>query len=324
MSSLKTVHLTLSRKNIGAARDDLMEELGGFFVPKQDDPLFEWLRDAKGYSIGQRVEAENFTLNTGNRQMQLSIRAAYMLRHIFFSYNLPCDVVPALWSCFYALIMHRPISEVKFASATAVWNNTMLLRDIDNEVATKKFSKAIRKKTKHGFQQYFYLSANDSKHFKRNRHVLVLSSFEDDEQATFSATPADPTFRHVTSSVSMVKSSNSTKNAADIIDLLGLPTAAFIAGGTNDNAADAQVEISETCNKIWDEVERSDDEEVKHLRIVNGVRRRPIVFGDPFHWANLAVMYASKGMAGDTVNGEHEQIHHRQLLMSMHSLHSDD
>jgi len=58
----------------------------------------------------------------------------------------------------------------------------------------------------------------------------------------------------------------------------------------------------------------------------NGVRRQPILFGDSFHWAYLAVavMYASKGMSGDTVNGEHEQIHHRQLLMSMHSLHSDD
>ena len=35
-------------------------------------------------------------------------------------------------------------------------------------------------------------------------------------------------------------------------------------------------------------------------------------------------MHASHGMAGDTVNGEYEQIHHRQVLMSMHSLHSDD
>ena len=34
-------------------------------------------------------------------------------------------------------------------------------------------------------------------------------------------------------------------------------------------------------------------------------------------------MYASKGMSGDTVNGESEKIHHRHLLMSMHSLHSD-
>ena len=50
----------------------------------------------------------------------------------------------------------------------------------------------------------------------------------------------------------------------------------------------------------------------------------PIAFGDPYHWANLAVMHASKGMAGDTENGEHKQIHHRQCLMSMHLLHSDD
>ena len=54
------------------------------------------------------------------------------------------------------------------------------------------------------------------------------------------------------------------------------------------------------------------------------MRRRPIVFGDPFHWSNLAVMHASWAMSGDTENGEHEQIHHRQCLMSMHSLHSGD
>jgi len=89
-------YISRCHQNIGAARDDLMEELGGFFVPKQDDPIFEWLRDVKGYSNGRRVEAENFTLNTGNRQMQLSICASFMLRHIFFSYNLPCNVVPAL------------------------------------------------------------------------------------------------------------------------------------------------------------------------------------------------------------------------------------
>ena len=73
-----------------------------------------------------------------------------------------------------------------------------------------------------------------------------------------------------------------------------------------------------------EEVGRSADKSIQNLIYINGVLRRPIVFGDPFHWANLAVMYGSKGMAGDTENGEHEQIHHQQCLMSMHSLHSDD
>ena len=35
-------------------------------------------------------------------------------------------------------------------------------------------------------------------------------------------------------------------------------------------------------------------------------------------------MYSSMGLSGDTVNGKHKQIHHYQLLMSMHLLHADD
>ena len=59
------------------------------------------------------------------------------------------------------------------------------------------------------------------------------------------------------------------------------------------------------------------------MNFINGVRRRPIRCGDPYHWGSLGCMHGSWGMSGDTVNGEHEQIHHRQLLMSMHSLHTD-
>ena len=133
-----------------------------------------------------------------------------------------------------------------------------------------------------------------------------------------------PTCRCVTSAVNMVKSSNATMNADAIIDLVGLESAAFLGGGTTNNASDALKETRETFEKVMDACSKSDDENIKQLVYINGVRRRPIVFGDPYHWENLAVMNASKGNAGDTENGEHEQIHHRQCLMSMHSLHSGD
>ena len=53
-------------------------------------------------------------------------------------------------------------------------------------------------------------------------------------------------------------------------------------------------------------VEQSNDEHVRNMNFINGVRRRPIACGDHFHWANLGVMHTSKGMLGDTINGEHE------------------
>jgi len=113
-------------------------------------------------------------------------------------------------------------------------------------------------------------------------------------------------------------------NARELIDLLGLEAAAYISGGTTDNASAALKESGTTFEEIMDECRKSDDENIRQMTTINGVERRPIIFGDPFHWANLAVMHASKAMAGDTENGEHEQVHHRQCLMSMHSLHSDD
>ena len=61
-----------------------------------------------------------------------------------------------------------------------------------------------------------------------------------------------------------------------------------------------------------------------NLLYVNGVKRRAINFGDPFHIANLVVTWASIGAFGDTEKAYHTQVHHRQLLQSMHSLHNDN
>ena len=187
------------------------------------------------------------------------------------------------------------------------------------------FEKAIGRKTKHGFQRFFFSSSDDSKHFKLNRHVLIISTFDGgNELYGWCSLLTDPTFCHVCLLPSMVKSSNAQKNADEIIQLLGLENASYYLGGCNDNASDAQNEILMTHTIIMKALKDSDDDNLNDLIYTNGVRRRPIVFGAPFHWANLAVMNASKCMAGDTINGEHEQIHHRQCLMSMHSMHSDD
>eukprot|EP00956_Cyclotella_meneghiniana_P037811 scaffold144929_cov46-Cyclotella_meneghiniana.AAC.1 len=129
---------------------------------------------------------------------------------------------------------------------------------------------------------------------------------------------------HITSAVSNVKSSNAEVNANEIVDLLGIETAVWYAGGCNDNANDAQAEIRSTFDHIMRKVEWNLDPNINELTHINGVKRRPTNFGDPFHWANLAVMHASKAFAGDTENGAHQQVHHRQCMMTMHSVHSDD
>lgn len=163
-------------------------------------------------------------------------------------------------------------------------------------------------------------SSDDSKHFKLNWHMLLISTFGNEENPDL----FDPSFQNVTFAPSMVKTNNAKVNADAIIDLLGVEYATYYGGGCNDNANDAQAEIRSTFDLIMEKVEGNPDEDIYNLAYINGVKGRPIAFVDPFHWANLAVMSASKGYSGDTENGEHEQVHHWQCMMSMHSLHSDD
>ena len=64
--------LNNAQKNIYAARDDLMDHLGGSFCPKVNEPLYEWLEDGKGYTNGRREESDITELNSANRRQKLS------------------------------------------------------------------------------------------------------------------------------------------------------------------------------------------------------------------------------------------------------------
>eukprot|EP00956_Cyclotella_meneghiniana_P021672 scaffold39740_cov82-Cyclotella_meneghiniana.AAC.1 len=185
---------------------------------------------------------------------------------------------------------------------TTLWNNVMRLDYIDNSLATNDFKQCINKRTPHGFQTYFYSTSDASIHHNRSRNVLCITQ-------------------------------HGNPDLTNIDVMLGLETASRYGGGTNDNAADAQVEILTTFDKIMVKVEawrdsNPEDEDIQlrayNLLYENGVKRRAINFGDPFHIANLVVTWASIGAFGDTEKADHTQVHHRQLLQSMHSLHNDN
>lgn len=260
-------------------------------------------------------------MNEKNRQLSLTIGAAFILRHIMFSFNLPLETVIALWGCFYVLIMRRPIPKDYFSSATAIWANIHRLDYIDKKLATDKFKKFIVKPTSKGFRRSFYMSSDDSEHHNRDRHVLIVSENGNNDDAV-----VDPSCRHLTSSVTISKDhdGNSDKNVKSIIDTLGVETAAYFGGGTNDNAESAQKEIESTHRKIMDKLGESNDEGVRNLRFINGVERWAIKFGDLFHIDNLIVTHASLKSWGQVIKEDHEQVHHRQVMQSIHSLHSDD
>ena len=310
--------------NVMRARNNLVEGLCGKFVPPPNRLLYEWLSDADGYTNGRNLEAELTEVVNFSGRPSLAPWAKYILRHICFSYNLSLQNIGALWVCFYTLIMGREISFSNFLSDNSIMDNIMSLFKVDNQLKTNGFIKRMRKKTKNGFQIYNYFSADDSKHFDENRTVFIVSDFKEVQEGDYVSVPFEPTFCLVSTVPNQVKSQAYKTNADALIDTIGIEGAAMLNGGCNDNANDAIRNVPDTVGEIQTRVDLHEDENIRKLNYVNGVRRRPIVMGDPYHIGNLAVMHASKGMAGDTVNADHRQIHHRQCLMTMHSLHSDD
>jgi len=156
---------------------------------------------------------------------------------------------------------------------------------------------------------------------KRNRHVLIISTPSNDDVSNL-----QPSYRHVTSSVSAVKSASAVKNADAIIDMVGLEGAASLAGATCDNAADAQLEIKDTFSEIMQRIKSSGNDEdwITSMLYENEVLRRHIAYGDPYHVGNLVVTWASIFAFGETEKEDHMQVHHRQLMQSIYSLHADD
>jgi hypothetical protein len=60
------------------------------------------------------------------------------------------------------------------------------------------------------------------------------------------------------------------------------------------------------------------------MRYFYGVKRRPTMNGDMFHIDNLMCLHASNHAFGETERREHSQVHHRQLLQSLHDIHKND
>ena len=115
----------------------------------------------------------------------------------------------------------------------------------------KKFNNAIGHLSRHGFRRYFYISSDNSKHFKRNRLTLVIPTFDGCDTKYWTTTNfVYPTCRLVTWDVNMVKSRNVIMIAEEIINLLGLEGTAYLRGGTTDIATYALKETCVTFNNV--------------------------------------------------------------------------
>ncbi len=313
-------------QNIRFAREELVTALscGGMSVPRGNELLYEWQGYTKRIADGMNVETNVKQLDPNSRVETLNLESWYSLRHIMYSHKQPLANIMTLWACFYVLIMGQPLGLANFVSQTALYDNIYRLHLIDQAIESEEFAPWIKQRTENGFMRLYFSSSDDSEFYDRNRHVVILST----NARSTSPLDVDPSFRHVTSSVNMCKSSNAKKNADAIMKLFAdMEVSMHYGGGCNDNASDAQKEIRVTFEEIMAAIDNCSEEEAERLRALlyeNGVRRRPIAFGDPYHISNLCVTRASIFAFGDVEKGDHSQVHHRQLLQSIHSLHSSD
>ena len=177
------------------------------------------------------------------------LEAIFILCHIMYSHKLSLPSTLTLWSSFHALITRCVVGMEQFSSQSVIWNTIQRLHYLDNAISTERFQLFIQKRTPNGFRRYFSSSSDDSIHHDRNRHVLITSS-----NISSNLDEVEPSYRHITSSVNVVKSESATKNSECIINMFGLYTSSFYSSGTNDNAGDAQKEIKYTFSEIMEAV----------------------------------------------------------------------
>lgn len=203
--SMSNRNINNAVQNIKDARNDLMDHLGGYYHPAEDNLLYEWHRDSIRNTEGRRPEANIFELSTQNRRNQFATWAKYTLRHIYFSFNVSLEQLGSLWACLYALIMQRPITNDKFLSDTSIWTNIMSLWQAEKKIQTKRLHVKLQKKTKHGFSVFTYFSSEHSKHHGRNKHVLISTDFEEDNASReYICVPFQPSFRLISASPNCV------------------------------------------------------------------------------------------------------------------------
>ena len=288
-------------KNIETERAIRMEQQ--HFKPSTDKLLVDWLKDAERHSAGEQLPRQLLEIHPDNRQRWFKDSALSTIRHIIFSYNIPTTRFGSLLCSFAVLLLGRTLKMDEFMDKRSLNRRLMRLSVFDWHRSTNCFENYISALTEHGFKRYWYSVTDDSKHFKLDRHALMIS-FQ--EEATES-----PSHKVLTVSAAASKGSkgNTELNVNKIKASLSSKIIVCYGGNASDHANDARKESRDTFTQLL-----ADD------RLEHGLVPKPILICDLFHADNLAVTHASMAAFGDTERNNHRQRHHRQLLQSLYDL----
>lgn len=319
LEKLTPRELSNAALNFKRIRKDIASNVRfGLFQPSEDQLLLDYINDGLRYSNGSRLPSKLF-IPTQNSSRFMTDVAGHCIRHIIFNYCVPLSRFPGLLNCFAVLLLGTALSQDNIPAIPTIRNRIYRLQEIDKERFKTSHESKFTCPDEYGFVKYWYTTSDDTEHNRKfdKRHVLLMTSEGED---------GEPFFEFLTGSGAYRKDSegNTDLNVDAITSTLSIGASAHYGGNTSDNAADALLEGKKTFYSIMKKVEDNEDEAISSKTYVYGVERRPIVFGDPFHVDNLLMTHASIGMGGPTERGNHSMMHHRQLLMNLHSIHTDD
>ena len=324
-------HISLNRvwRNVKEARKHFFEKYfaHGLFQPKKDQYLLDWIDDGERYSTkGDRLPAINVEAHPSNNHLSFTDHSMAMIRHIIFVHKIPITRFPSLMNAFAVFFLGRALHLTEFPSISTLSTRLLRLDTIDWYYFVDKFKNYIQETTNnYGFQCFWYLMVDDSKLFKVNRHAVHMSDIHDEE--------GTPCYKLITTSAAVTKDSagNSDLNYEMLLEKLPPEILAHYGGNVSDHASDALKEGRVTFEKLMNYIEQERNSQIEQhnqnpilSKVMNNVDRRIIQLGDPFHIDNLAVNAASIAAFGDTERDNHRQVHHRQLLQSIHDMFTQD
>jgi hypothetical protein len=305
-------------RNLNVARKELLEKIpGGLFLPRDSDFLVDWIASGCRFSSGVRLPADNYEVNPDNHQLRLSDRSAHFLRHISACFGVALARLPSLWQCFAVLILGRPLEQDEFSSSETIRLRCQRLHIFDEHNFAVDFEIYLSGEDMYGFVRLWFSLSDDSRFFKVDRHGLFMTAHRDNPSGP--GAYIDPCFHILTASAAASKDSegNSDLNVATFCACLSTRVLVNYGGGTTDNAPDAIEESRKTFLKVMDTLPLE-------KRSLYCVLRRPNASGDPIHCDNLSMTHASIAAFGETDRNDHSEMHHRQLMQSIHDIHNND
>ena len=292
-----------ARALVNVTRERTLRVEAQAFKPRGNQLLRDWLEDGRRYTDGERLPRINLELNPENRKQWFTDSAMSCMRHIIFCFNIPTRTFGSLMNCFAVLLLGRALKMIEFPDRRSLNRRLMRLAVFDWHNTRTKFQAFIDSSSQYGFNRYWYSVTDDSKHLKVDRHAVMISYQESDNES--------PSFKVLTVSSSGAKDSkgNSNLNVEAFRSVLSNKIIDHYGGNASDHASDARKESRITFQSV-----------LSAERMEHDIVPQPIFLCDPFHIDNLCVNHASIAAFGDTERGNHRQTHHRQLLQSLYDL----